>query len=50
MDSNPILIAIVVSVLFVVIIGLVVIVIWKRNGEKPKRRQSLEIPKAGKYY
>lgn len=46
MDSNPILIAIVVSVLFVVIIGLVVIVIWKRNGEKPKRRQSLEIPKA----
>lgn len=46
MDSTPILIAIVLTVLFVVIIGLVVIVIWKRNGEKPKRRQSLEIPKA----
>lgn len=50
MDSNPIVIAYVMTGLFVAIIGLVVIVIRKRNGKKRKRRQSLEIPKAGKYY
>lgn len=46
MDSNPIVIANVMNVLFVAIIVLVVIVIRKRNGKKRKRRQSLEIPKA----
>lgn len=50
MYSNPIVIAIVVSALFVAIIGLVVIVIRKRNEKKRKRRQSLEIQKSGKYY
>lgn len=48
MDSNPIVIAIIVTVFSVAIVGLVVIVIWKRNEKKPKRR--LEIPKAGKIY
>lgn len=53
MDSNPIVIGTVVPVLIVAIItiiGLVVFVIRKRNRKKPKRRQSVEIPKAGKYY
>lgn len=50
MDSNPIVIAMVVTVLFVAIIGLVVIVIRKRNGKKRKRKQSFEIQKSGKYY
>lgn len=49
MDSNPIVIGTVVPVL-IVAIGLVVFVIRKRNRKKPKRRQSVEIPKAGKYY
>lgn len=46
MDSNSIVIAIVLTILLAAIIGLVVIVIQKRNGKKPKRRQSLEILKA----
>lgn len=49
MDSNPIVIGTVVPVLIVAIItiiGLVVFVIRKRNRKKPKRRQSVEIPKA----
>lgn len=46
-DCNPIVIGTVVAVLFVAIIGLVVFVIRKRNGKKPKRRQSVKIPKAG---
>lgn len=45
MDSNPIVIGTVVPVL-IVAIGLVVFVIRKRNRKKPKRRQSVEIPKA----
>lgn len=50
MDSNAIVIAIIVIALFLAIIGLIMFVVRMKNGRKPKRRQSLEIPKAGKNY
>lgn len=50
MDINLIVITIIVIALFVAIIGFIVFVVRKRNGKKPKRRQSLEMPKEGKNY
>lgn len=49
-DPKPIVIAVIVIALSIAIIGFIVFAVWKRNGKKPKRRQSLEKPKAGKIY
>lgn len=48
MDSNAIVIVYIVIAIFLAIIGFIVFVVLKKNRTKPKRRQSLEIPKAGK--
>lgn len=50
MDPKPIVIAVIVIALSIAIIGFIVFAVWKRNGKKPKRRQSLEKRKAGKIY
>lgn len=52
MDPKPIVIAVIVIALSIAIaiIGFIVFAVWKRNGKKPKRRQSLEKPKPGKIY
>lgn len=50
MDPKPIVIAVIVIALSIAIIGFIVFTVWKRNGKKPKRRQLLEKPKAGKVY
>nr|XP_034334901.1 uncharacterized protein LOC117692049 [Crassostrea gigas] len=47
MDPKPIVIAVIVIALSIAIIGFIVFAVWKRNGKKPKRRQSLEKRKAG---